>query len=73
LQKITTVTSNHLLASAYSIAQYKNHHSIEESLVLLVTAVIVETMPGESNVKELRKNPLAENTMGRKLKTFLIN
>jgi len=42
-------------------------HSTAESLVSPAAIVIVETMPGESHARELRKIPYADNTVGRRI------
>ena len=68
--KTICVPSKALLASykvSHIIAKCKKPHSIGESLVLPAAIQMVSTMIGDSYADELRKIPLADNTVGRRI------
>jgi hypothetical protein len=73
----TKITAS--LKVAYRIAKCRKPHWSVESLVSPLAATdVIETVLGESYAKELRKVPLTDNTVGRRIyrifhKNFVIN
>ena len=66
----TTVATKALLASykvAHRIAQCKKPHTIAETLLLPAAIDMVEIMCGEASAQQLKKIPLSDNTVARRI------